>query len=44
VTVVGVKRQKADFADAKPDTVVNRGEGLIVAGSTKLVEALAALM
>jgi trk system potassium uptake protein TrkA len=44
VTVVDVKRLKADFAYAKPDTVVNRGEGLIVAGPTKLVEALAALM
>lgn len=43
VTVVGIKRPKADFAYAKPETVINRGDLLIVAGATKLVEKFAAL-
>jgi trk system potassium uptake protein TrkA len=43
VTVVGIKRPRTDFAYAKPETVVNRGDLLIVAGATKLVEKFAAL-
>ena len=43
VTVVGIKRPRADFAYARPETVVNRGDLLIVAGATRLVEKFAAL-
>ena len=43
ITVVGIKRDKADFAHAKPDTVVQSGDLLIVSGPTVLVETFAAL-
>lgn len=43
VTVVGVKRPKADFTHARPETTVERGDILIVSGPTKLVEAFAAI-
>ena len=43
VTVVGVKRPGQDFTYAQPDTVVNRGDLLIVSGSTKDVERFAAI-
>lgn len=43
VTVVGVKRAKADFVHALPDTRVESGDMLIVSGPTGRVEAFAAL-
>lgn len=43
VTVVGVKRPKADFTYAQPDTLVEAGDLLIVSGPTKLVQKFAAL-
>lgn len=43
VTVVGVKRPRADFAHATPDTVVEEGDLLIVSGPTDQVERFAAL-
>jgi trk system potassium uptake protein TrkA len=43
VTIVGVKRPKADFTHAQPDTVVEAGDLLIVSGPTKLVQKFAAL-
>jgi trk system potassium uptake protein len=41
VTVVGVKRTGEDFTYAQPDTVIQVGDLLIVAGRTKLVERFA---
>ena len=43
VTVVGVKRRRADFTYAKADTIVEAGDILIVSGSTVVVERFAAL-
>jgi trk system potassium uptake protein TrkA len=43
VTVVGVKRPKADFTYAVPETVPNEGDLLIVSGPTREVERFAAL-
>lgn len=43
VTVVGVKRVKSAFLHALPDTVVERGDLLIISGPTKMVESFAAL-
>lgn len=43
VTVVGIKRAKADFTYAKADTLVESGDLLIVSGPTALVERFAAL-
>ncbi|GHA29968.1 potassium transporter [Devosia pacifica] len=43
VTVVGVKRPKADFTYARPETVIRPGDLLIVSGATHLVERFAAL-
>lgn len=43
VTVIGVKRQRADFAHATPDTLVEEGDLLIVSGPTAKVERFAAL-
>jgi trk system potassium uptake protein TrkA len=43
VTVVGVKRPKTDFTYATPETVIERGDLLIVSGPTKLVEKFAAI-
>jgi trk system potassium uptake protein TrkA len=42
ITVVGVKRPGEDFTYALPDTAVHRGDVLIVAGRTHLVERFAA--
>lgn len=43
VTVIGVKRHRADFTYAKADTIVEAGDILIVSGTTALVETFAAL-
>lgn len=43
VTVVGVKRPRTDFTYALPETMVERGDILIVSGPTHLVEQFAAL-
>jgi trk system potassium uptake protein len=43
VTVVGVKRPRADFDYARPETTIERGDLLIVSGPTKSVEAFAAM-
>jgi trk system potassium uptake protein TrkA len=43
ITIVGVKRPKTDFTYAKPDTLIEAGDLLIVSGPTRLVEAFAAL-
>lgn len=42
ITVVGVKRRHQDFIYAKPDTPVEDGDLLIVAGATRDVERFAA--
>jgi trk system potassium uptake protein len=42
ITVVGVKRQKQDFTYATPETMIEKGDLLIVSGPTKLVEKFAA--
>lgn len=41
VTIVGVKRRREDFTYARPETRVEPGDILIVAGPTRLVEAFA---
>jgi len=38
VTIVGIKRQKDDFTYARPETLVEQGDLLIVSGRTDLVE------
>ncbi|WP_460764992.1 potassium channel family protein [Mariniluteicoccus flavus] len=43
VTIVGVKRHGEDFTYARPETVVERGDELIVAGRTDLVEGFCLL-
>lgn len=43
VTVVGIKRARADFTYAKADTIVEPGDILIVSGPTGHVEKFAAL-
>jgi trk system potassium uptake protein TrkA len=43
VTVVGVKRPREDFTYARPETLIERGDLLIVSGETHLVESFAAL-
>jgi trk system potassium uptake protein TrkA len=43
ITVVGIKRPGTDFTYARPETVVERGDLLIVSGPTNLVEKFAAL-
>lgn len=43
ITVVGIKRPGTDFTYARPETMVERGDLLIVSGPTKLVETFAAL-
>ncbi len=43
ITIVGVKRPQEDFTYATPDTMVQRGDLLIVSGPTKLVEKFAAV-
>lgn len=43
VTIVGLKRGRADFTYARADTIVEAGDILIVSGATSLVEKFAAL-
>lgn len=43
VTVVGVKRPREDFTYARPDTLIERDDLLIISGETRLVEKFAAL-
>lgn len=43
VTIVGLKRPGEDFTYAQAETVVRRGDELIVSGPTHLVEAFSAL-
>jgi trk system potassium uptake protein len=43
VTIVGIKRPKEDFTYARPETVVEEGDLLIVSGRTDLVEKFAAI-
>jgi trk system potassium uptake protein TrkA len=43
VTIVGVKRPREDFTYARPETRIEAGDLLIVAGPTKKVEAFAGL-
>jgi trk system potassium uptake protein len=43
VTVVGVKRPQEDFTYATADTVIERGDLLIVSGPTVAVETFAAI-
>ena len=43
VTVVGVKRPKTDFTYARPETLIQPGDLLIVSWATPLVEKFAAL-
>lgn len=43
VTIVGVKRPKEDFTYARPETRIEAGDLLIVAGPTERVESFAAL-
>jgi trk system potassium uptake protein TrkA len=43
VTIVGVKRPKNDFTHARPETVIEAGDLIIVSGPTKLVQKFAAL-
>lgn len=43
VTVVGVKRPRTDFTYARPETLIQPGDLLIVSGATDLVERFAAL-
>jgi trk system potassium uptake protein TrkA len=43
ITVVGVKRPGTDFTYARPETMVETGDLLIVSGPTNLVEKFAAL-
>ena len=43
VTIVGIKRPKTDFTYARPETVVEAGDLIIVSGPTTLVQKFAAL-
>lgn len=43
ITVVGIKRPGTDFTYARPETMVERGDLLIVSGPTGLVEKFASL-
>jgi len=43
ITIVGIKRPGTDFTYARPETMVERGDLLIVAGPTTRVEKFAAL-
>jgi trk system potassium uptake protein TrkA len=43
ITVVGVKRMHQDFIYGRPDTALEAGDLLIVAGPTREVESFAAL-
>ena len=43
VTIVGIKRPKEDFTYARPETLVEEGDLLIVSGRTDLVEKFASV-
>jgi len=43
VTIVGVKSPKTDFTYARPETLVNLGDLLIVSGETRAVERFASI-
>lgn len=43
VTVVGVKRARADFTYARPETIIEQGDILIVSGPTDRVERFASM-
>lgn len=43
ITVVGIKRHRTDFTYARPESLVEKGDILIVSGPTVLVEKFAAL-
>jgi trk system potassium uptake protein TrkA len=43
VTIVGIKRPKTDFTYARPETLVEAGDLIIVSGPTMLVQKFAAL-
>lgn len=43
ITVVGVKRPRKEFTYATPETVVERGDLLIVSSLTELVKKFAAV-
>ena len=43
ITVVGIKRPGTDFTYARPETMVEHGDILIVSGPTTRVEKFAAL-
>ena len=43
VTIVGIKRPKEDFTYARPETMVQKDDLLIVSGRTDLVERFAAI-
>lgn len=43
VTIVGIKRPKEDFTYARPETLVEEGDLLIVSGRTDLVEKFASI-
>ena len=43
ITVIGVKRPRQDFVYARPETIVEAGDLLIVCGQTSIVEQFAAL-
>ncbi len=43
ITVVGIKRPRTDFTYARPETVIEEGDLLIVSGPTQDVERFAAL-
>lgn len=43
VTIVGIKRPKEDFTYARPETLVEQGDLLIVSGRVDLVEKFAAI-
>ncbi|MGW7282956.1 cation:proton antiporter regulatory subunit [Streptomyces sp. NPDC054844] len=43
VTVVGIKRPGEDFTHATADTVVEKGDVIVVTGKTRAVESFADL-
>lgn len=42
ITVIGVKRSRQDFVNAQPDTRIEKGDIIVVSGSTRQVEKFAA--
>ncbi|AWB32847.1 cation:proton antiporter regulatory subunit [Orrella marina] len=44
ITVVGIKRPNQDFSYAKPDSAIQSGDLLIVAGSTRSIERFSGLV